>query len=151
MDCSSPGFSVRGIFQARILEWVAIPFSRGLSTQGSKCIAVQILYHLSSSPELRTVKEESWRNGRRITWEGLEPLEEVSQPLVYQGTTRDPFCGRELLGRGLLGFLFGSSTCIRIKRHQLSISEKERGLPALYWHCQDYVPDFPPGHQRYNC
>ena len=24
MDCSLPGFSVHGIFQARILEWVAI-------------------------------------------------------------------------------------------------------------------------------
>ena len=30
MDCSLPGFSVRGIFQARILEWVAISFSRGI-------------------------------------------------------------------------------------------------------------------------
>ena len=29
MDCSSPGFSIYGIFQARILEWVVIPFSRG--------------------------------------------------------------------------------------------------------------------------
>ena len=28
-DCSPPGSSVRGILQARILEWVAIPFSRG--------------------------------------------------------------------------------------------------------------------------
>ena len=28
MDCSLPGFSLRGILQARILEWVAIPFSR---------------------------------------------------------------------------------------------------------------------------
>ena len=28
MDCSSPGFSVHGLLQARILEWVAIPFSR---------------------------------------------------------------------------------------------------------------------------
>ena len=27
MDCSLPGSSVRGIFQARILEWVAIAFS----------------------------------------------------------------------------------------------------------------------------
>ena len=26
MDCSLPGFSVRGIFQARVLEWVAIAF-----------------------------------------------------------------------------------------------------------------------------
>ena len=29
MDCSLPGSSVYGILQARILEWVAIPFSRG--------------------------------------------------------------------------------------------------------------------------
>ena len=27
MDCSLPGSSVRGIFQARVLEWVAIAFS----------------------------------------------------------------------------------------------------------------------------
>ena len=31
MDCSPPGTSVFGIFQARILEWVTIPFSRGSS------------------------------------------------------------------------------------------------------------------------
>ena len=31
MDCSPPGSSVLGIFQARILEWVAISFSRGSS------------------------------------------------------------------------------------------------------------------------
>ena len=31
MDCSPPGSSVRGIFQARILEWVAISSSRGSS------------------------------------------------------------------------------------------------------------------------
>ena len=30
-DCSPPGSSVHGIFQARILEWVAIPFCRGSS------------------------------------------------------------------------------------------------------------------------
>ena len=31
MDCSPPGCSVHGILQARILEWVAISFSRGSS------------------------------------------------------------------------------------------------------------------------
>ena len=35
MDCSLPGSSIHGILQARIPEWVAIPFSRGSSlTQG---------------------------------------------------------------------------------------------------------------------
>ena len=29
MDSSLPGSSVQGILQARILEWVAVPFSRG--------------------------------------------------------------------------------------------------------------------------
>ena len=31
MDYSQPGSSVHGILQARTLEWVAIPFSRGSS------------------------------------------------------------------------------------------------------------------------
>ena len=43
MDCSLPGSSVHGILQARILEWVAIPFSRGSSWPrdwtGVSCIA----------------------------------------------------------------------------------------------------------------
>ena len=30
-DCSLPGSSIHGIFQARVLEWVAIAFSRGSS------------------------------------------------------------------------------------------------------------------------
>ena len=31
MDCSPPGSSVHGILQARVLEWDAIPSSRGLT------------------------------------------------------------------------------------------------------------------------
>ena len=31
MDCSLPGSSLHGILQARVLEWVAISFSRGSS------------------------------------------------------------------------------------------------------------------------
>ena len=49
MDCSPPGSSVHGIPQARILEWVAISFSGGISqprdrTQVS-CVGRRILYH----------------------------------------------------------------------------------------------------------
>ena len=36
MDCSLPGSSVHGILQARVLEWVVIPFSRGSSDPGIK-------------------------------------------------------------------------------------------------------------------
>ena len=36
MDCSTPGSSVHGILQARILEWVAISFSKGSSQSGDQ-------------------------------------------------------------------------------------------------------------------
>jgi len=51
-DCSPPGSSVHGIFQARILEWVAISSSRGPSQPRKQtylscvsCIARWTLYH----------------------------------------------------------------------------------------------------------
>ena len=36
MDCSLPGFSVHGISQERILEWVVISFSEDLPNSGIK-------------------------------------------------------------------------------------------------------------------
>ena len=37
MDCSPPGSSVRGIFQARVLEWGAIAFSKGSAKSLQSC------------------------------------------------------------------------------------------------------------------
>ena len=52
LDCSPPGSYVPGILQARILEWVAISFSRGSSWLRDQtyvfCIGRQILYHSPS-------------------------------------------------------------------------------------------------------
>ena len=49
MDCSPPGSSVHGISQARILEWVAISFSKASSRPRDptciSCTGRQILYH----------------------------------------------------------------------------------------------------------
>ena len=52
INCSLPGFSVHGILQARILEWVATSFSRGSSqpwdgtrTSCFSCISRWILCH----------------------------------------------------------------------------------------------------------
>ena len=56
-DCSPPGFSVHGILQARILEWVAISFSRGSSDPGIEPTspALQVDSLLSEPPaSLRT-------------------------------------------------------------------------------------------------
>ena len=55
-DCSPPVSSVHGIFEARILEWIAIPFSRGIFlTQGSNPGLLhcrRTLYHLSYREDL---------------------------------------------------------------------------------------------------
>ena len=69
-DCSPPGSSVHWILQARIPEWVAIPFSKGSSwprvwTQVLNCR--QILYHLTHpgksnyTSTYKKVGPERWR------------------------------------------------------------------------------------------
>ena len=70
MDCSPPGYSVHEISQARILEWVAISFSRGSSQPRDfthvSCIGRQILYHwatweaLSESKCQQCLDWETW-------------------------------------------------------------------------------------------
>ena len=52
MDCSPPGSSVHGILQATILEWIAMPSSRGSSRPRDRThvsyisyIGRQVLYH----------------------------------------------------------------------------------------------------------
>ena len=64
MDCSLPGSSVYGISQARILEWVAISYSRGSSQpRDQTCISCvscivcrRILYPLSHRESTECLK-----------------------------------------------------------------------------------------------
>ena len=45
MDCSSPGSSVHGIFQARVLEWGAIAFSLQVKKAGCKAMQNMLPYN----------------------------------------------------------------------------------------------------------
>ena len=64
MDCSLPGSSVHGIFQARILEWVAIFFSRESSQPRDQTPGLphcrQMLYHLSYQPRQHIKKQRHY-------------------------------------------------------------------------------------------
>ena len=64
VDCSLPGSSVHRILQARILEWITMPSSRGSSRPKDgthmsyiSCIGRQVLYHWCclGSLELRCI------------------------------------------------------------------------------------------------
>ena len=58
MDCSLPGSSVHGIFQARVLEWGAIAFS---TSRGYVCSVLgNGGWKVMSSRVCRQVGPESW-------------------------------------------------------------------------------------------
>ena len=61
MDCSLPGSSINGVFQARVLEWVAISNSRGSSRPRVK----------PASSELPALAGGLFTT--TITWEALKP------------------------------------------------------------------------------
>ena len=54
MNCSLPGSSAHGIFQARILEWVAMPSSRGSSWPTSPVAPALQADSLPSEPQRKT-------------------------------------------------------------------------------------------------
>ena len=81
MNCSPPVSSIPGIFQARILESVAISFSRGSSQPGDRtCI--------SASPALA-----GWFFSNSVTWEacrGIKPRPSAATvPSPTRGTARE--------------------------------------------------------------
>ena len=83
MDCSLPGSSVHGILQARTLEGIAVPSSRGPSQPRDQtciscisCIGRRLLYHqrhlgsplcLSNKPVIQQVQFRS--TGNNLDWQ----------------------------------------------------------------------------------
>ena len=75
MDCSIPGSSVHGIFRARVLEWVAMPFSRVSSqprdqTQVS-CIAGRLFIILATPWTAAHQAPPSMGFSRQECWSGV--------------------------------------------------------------------------------
>ena len=70
-DCNPPGSSVHGTLQARILEWVAIPFSRGFSLLKDEtpvsCIGGRF-FTIWAPREALVVA-----CGNLVPWPGIEP------------------------------------------------------------------------------
>ena len=130
MDCSPPGTSVHGVLQARILEWVAVPFSRWSSQSRDQtwlfCIGRRVLYHLSyrGSPPLKQ------RLKVKVSWEAqlvcalsrfLCPLLLEWSPSIRVGTrslSKDQLQICQLLfGGGVRIFYFlGVSACKKCAR-----------------------------------
>ena len=61
MDCSLPGSSVHGIFQAIVLEWIAISFSRGPSQPRDRTQVSCIVDRRFTVWATREVLGKSWQ------------------------------------------------------------------------------------------
>ena len=57
MDCSPPGYSVHGIFQARVLEWGAIAFSNLVCTKTYNKTVLKLSYE---HKRFRLEKDRKW-------------------------------------------------------------------------------------------
>ena len=72
LDCSPPGSSVHGIFQARMLEWVAISYSRRSCWHRDwthiPCISRWVLYHCATWETSLTFPKYSFVP---LSWEQL--------------------------------------------------------------------------------
>ena len=66
LGCSLPGFSVHGILQARILEWIAMPFSRTSSQQGLSLCLICLLHGQAYSLALAPATKPLRRIGSNI-------------------------------------------------------------------------------------
>ena len=108
MDCSPPGSSVHGVFQARIREWVAIPFSGDLPDPGiePRSLALQadaLLSEPPGAPSKGGVELPTWVTEKRV-----------------RGMVHDVAQGGSLWAVGLLG-----------EREVNQLSRKAR--PPLPW------------------
>ena len=114
IDCSPPGSSVHGISQARILEWVVIPSSKGSSQPRDRThyyhTGRQILYHWATRETLRvTVLHLKGIPSLHAMHEHLSKLPDASDeavtghlpngPLPHLGSTEPHPGGQVLAGK----------------------------------------------------
>ena len=66
MHCSLPGSSIHRLLQARILEWISIPFSRGSSQPRDWTRVSHIAGRFSTVWATRETKEKLYKSGSKM-------------------------------------------------------------------------------------
>ena len=126
MDCSPPGSSLHGIFQARVLEWIAISFSKGSSWTRDRTWVSCIAGWCFTSWATRESPKEQWK------WKWSRVLLFATPwAVAYQAPPSMEFSRQEYWS----GFPFPSPGV-------LPDSGIEPGSPALQ---ADALPSKPPG------
>ena len=104
MACSQPGSSVQGILQARILEWVAISFSRGSSQLRDR---TQVFCIEGRFFTIWATREASQKGGQRPYVTG--PWRQLEELRFYSNVIQDCFSFLETQ------FLFSNILCAKLQ------------------------------------
>ena len=99
MDGSPPGYSFHGILQARILEWVAMPFSGDLPNPGIEPMSLSLLHRQVGSLPLTPPGSPMLSSGNAILSKA------VPWPLLYFKTAMKK-CHRNVTRRSISACLF---------------------------------------------
>ena len=139
MDCSLPGSSVRGISQARILEWVAISFSRGSSPPSDRtwvsCVAGRFFTiwatreaQLQGSPIQAIISLFP-----KATWEG------VTQQIACFCTSQLFKLLCSIFNFHVLNLSLGLEKKVRVRREKVFVVVEHKLGANLPW---SYLPSF---------
>ena len=118
IDCSLPGFSVHGIFQARILEWAAISFSRGSSQPGDRTwvshIVGRCFYRLShqgspSKAHIKTTRVQDFPGGPVVKTPSCQHRGTSSIPGQGTKIPHAAWCGQKIKKKKLIRVLLEGS------------------------------------------
>ena len=88
MDCSPPGFFVHGILQARILEWVAISFSRGSSWPRDQ---TQVSHIVGRRFNLWATKDGQY-------WNQIDYIQKLNQEQIHLAQIASCVCSKTCTG-----------------------------------------------------
>ena len=142
MNCSPPNSLVHGILQARILEWIAISFSRGSSwPRGEPGLlhCRQILYHLSQQGSWKYLKAlltsgfsflgllQGW------SWVSWRPEPLLSSGFLLPSITRGHLPSTYLYSPSALSNLSASIFPRTPRGRKLELQDQGDRLPGKPW------------------
>ena len=146
MDCSPPGFSVHGISQARILDWVANSSSRRSPRPRDQtcvsCIGWWVLYHWATRETLIGAYLQGDVHLQEMDGETVE----TASDFIFLGSkiTADGDCSHEIKRRLLLGRKVMTTLDSIFKSRDITLPTKVRLVktmvfPVVMYGCESWT------------
>ena len=126
MDCGIPGSSFHGVFQARVLEWVAISLSRGSSQPRNRIQAS----HIAGRRFTIWATREAWNNrqvpsGKGISQGCMFSHTEYAEYILWNAWMDEAHAGIKIAGRNISSLRYADDITL--------MAEIEDKLRTFWW------------------